>query len=263
MEWNKKKIIMAILFSIIIILSGIVMYFVITDETFLFRTIRKYFILPLLEIGFWAVFIFLFLMVMQSLIAPIPSELILLSGGMIFGFWGGIVVGIIGSMFSAWITYYISNQGGRSILEATGEKLGLVENVILVMDEWIESWGLWAIIIGRAVPVIMFDPVSYASGISNIKWKPYTVATFIGSIPRAIFYAWLGIQTLGDRDPSAIKDMSLKEFEKASSQFNLWFYIIFGVLVLMLILANIIAYFRQHEMKIEDKNIPSDNHNKK
>ncbi len=244
-QWSKKKIFMAIAFLVIVIVSVYVLILTIIDNTFLFRTIQDFFILPLLDIGFWAVLIFLLLMVLQSLIAPIPSELVLLSGAMIFGFWGGVILGIIGSMLSAAITYYVSNRGGRAILEATGDKISLADRMISIMDEWIESWGFWAIVVGRAVPVIMFDPVSYAAGISNIKPKQYYIATLIGSIPRAIFYAYLGYLMLDGRDPHVIKDLKQDEFEVISEQFNTIFFIIFGILVFMLIFANVLSYIKE------------------
>jgi len=254
-QWSPKKILMAIIFSVIILISIYVMILTIMDKTFLFTLIKNYFILPLLDLGFWAVFIFLLLMILQSLIAPIPSELILLSGAMIFGFWGGVILGVIGSMLSAAITYYVSNKGGRAILEATGEKLNLADRMISIMDEWIESWGIWAIIVGRAVPVIMFDPVSYAAGISNIKSKQYYIATFIGSIPRAIFFSYLGYLMLGGRDPHVIGTMSQDEFESVSGQFNTIFFVIFGVLVFMLVFANILSYIREkrNEKEMNEK----------
>jgi uncharacterized membrane protein YdjX (TVP38/TMEM64 family) len=245
MEWTPKKIVMAIFFVIIIIVSVIILALVILDNTFLFGIIKTYFILPLLRIGFWAVFIFLLLMIVQSLIAPIPSELILLSGAIIFGFWGGTILGLIGSMLSGSVAYYVSKQGGRAILEAAGEKMGLIDKFIMLMDEWISRWGIWAIIVGRAVPVVMFDPVSYASGISNIKAKPYLIATFIGSIPRAIFYSVLGTQMLGGRPASALETMSQTEFEVVANQFNTIFLVIFAVLISMLIFANILVYFQE------------------
>jgi uncharacterized membrane protein YdjX (TVP38/TMEM64 family) len=199
--------------------------------------------------GFWAVFVFLGLMVMQSLIAPIPSELVLLSGAMIFGFWGGTFLGLIGSMLSASITYYISNKGGRTILDATGEKMGIVNKTILIMDEWIESWGIWAIIVGRAVPFIMFDPISYAAGLSKIKAKPYYIATFIGSIPRGFFFSYLGVQLLGGRPASEIANLTQAEFETIGGQFNTIFLVIFGVLVAMLVIANIVSYIRDKKKR--------------
>ncbi len=240
---------MTVIFVLIILLSAVVMYFVITDETFLFTIIRQYFILPLLRIGPWAAVIFLLLMVAQSLIAPIPSELILLSGAMIFGFWWGTLLGIIGSILSGSITYYVSKQGGRSLLEAAGEKMSIANRMILLMDEWIERWGIWAIIVGRAVPVIMFDPISYAAGISNIKPKPYIIATTIGSIPRALFFSFLGMNLLGRHDPSYIAQLTQEEIQSASGQFNLIFFIIFGILVAMLVFANILSYMRERALK--------------
>jgi uncharacterized membrane protein YdjX (TVP38/TMEM64 family) len=252
-QWSKKKIFMAIAFIIIVIISIYVFVLTILDKTFLFSIIRDYFILPLIDIGFWAVFIFLLLMVLQSLIAPIPSELVLLSGAMIFGFLGGVILGIIGSMLSAAVTYYVSNKGGRAILDATGEKLSLADRLISIMDEWIESWGFWAILVGRAVPVIMFDPVSYAAGLSNIKPKQYYIATLIGSIPRAIFYSYLGFSMLGGREPAVIETMSQEEFETVSGQFNTIFFVIFGILVLMLVFANILSYVREKKRKETNK----------
>ncbi len=251
MEWTKKKILMALVFLLVMVVSVGVVILIFIDETFLFRIIKNVFIVPLLDIGFWAVFVFLILMVLQSLIAPIPSELILLSGAMIFGFWWGTLLGVLGSMLSAWITFYVSNKGGRVILEAAGEKMGFVDKFILVMDDWISRWGLWAIIVGRAVPVIMFDPVSYAAGISNIKWNHYTVATLIGSIPRALFYSWMGILTLNNREPSEIRYMSESEIESAAGRFNTIFYIIFAVLIIMLVIANFLGNRKQKQLQLE------------
>jgi len=118
--------------------------------------------------------------------------------------------------------------------------------MIVIMDEWIESWGFWAIVVGRAVPVIMFDPVSYAAGLSNIKPKQYYIATLIGSVPRAIFYSYLGFYMLLDgRDPHIIGTLDPDEFELLSERFNTIFFVIFGVLVFMLVFANILSYVRE------------------
>ncbi|MHA1199350.1 MAG: hypothetical protein ACTSQF_08405 [Candidatus Heimdallarchaeaceae archaeon] len=99
-EWTTKKILMVILFTLIIIISVAVLVWTFIDETFLFSLIRDYFILPLLDIGWWAYLAFLVLMIIQSLIAPIPSELVLLSAGMIFGLWPGMAIGVVGSVVS-------------------------------------------------------------------------------------------------------------------------------------------------------------------
>jgi len=243
-EWTTKKIVMVILFTLIVIISVAVLVWTFIDETFLFSLIRDYFILPLLDIGWWAYLVFLVLMIIQSLIAPIPSELVLLSAGMIFGLWPGMAIGVVGSVVSGVVTYFLAIKGGRPLIESAGEYVSLADKFILVVDIWIEKWGIWAIIVGRAVPLIMFDPVSYAAGLSNIKWKPYTLATFIGSIPRAYFFALLGSQMIpsGVTDLAAfIRNLSPSELKVVAEEFNLIFYIIFCVLVLMLVIASFLS----------------------
>lgn len=243
-EWTTKKIVMVILFTLVVIISIAVLVWTFIDETFLFSLIRDYFILPLLDIGWWAYLVFLVLMIIQSLIAPIPSELVLLSAGMIFGLWPGMAIGVVGSVVSGIVTYVLAVKGGRPIIESAGEYVSLANKFIIVVDIWIERWGIWAIIVGRAVPLIMFDPVSYAAGLSNIKWKPYTLATAIGSIPRAIFFAFFGASMI----PSGVTDIAEfirnlppDELKDVAGQFNTIFYIIFGVLVLMLVIASFLS----------------------
>lgn len=248
--WTRDKIFMSIIFGIVILISVALLIIIMLDDTILFRLTRDYFILPLLKIGWWIVPAFIGIMILESLIAPIPSELVLLSAGMLFGLWLGVFWGVLGSVLSGVLTYFLAVKGGRTIVEATGEKVNFIDRFVLVVDKWIEKWGIWAIIVGRAVPVIMFDPISYGAGLANIKWKPYTIATFIGSIPRAIFYCFLGVQLLDGNPPAYIEHLSQTEFEAAANQFNTIFFVIFGVLVLMLLISSIFTA----RLKDEEKN---------
>ena len=280
-EWTTKRILMVVLFSLLVLISVAVLIVSIVKKTFLFELVRDYFLLPLEAIGYWSILLFLVLMIVQSLIVPIPSELVLLAGGMLYGSWLGpwgvvlgVVVGVVGSVLSGIVTYYIANKGGRPILEVTGEHMKLADKFVFAMDLWIEKWGIWAIIVGRAVPVVMFDPISYAAGISNIKWKMYNLATFIGSIPRAIFYALIGYQMLnipvGFTIPKSIlydtfhfpiltfsgfdiHNLTSEQLDAVAGNFNLIFYIIFGVLVLMFVGATLVANRIQKKRELEQK----------
>ncbi|MGV9142247.1 MAG: hypothetical protein ACOC1X_04850 [Promethearchaeota archaeon] len=42
------------------------------------------------------------------------------------------------------------------------------------------------------LPFIAFDPIFYASGIIDLDGRKYSFGTFVGSIPRAFFYSFLG-----------------------------------------------------------------------
>jgi len=256
-QWTKDKIALAIIFSIIILASIALLIVIIVDKEFLFLAVRDWFIAPIIGIHVaWQVLLFLALMILQSLFAPIPSELILLSGGMIFGWVWGSVIGVAGSMVSSVITFYISKRGGRAIIDATGEKIGILKRSILVFDIWIKRWGLWAILVGRAVPVIMFDPISYAAGLANVKDWQYFLATFIGSIPRSIFYVFLGQQLLAGNPIEYILNLTPAEVDDVAGKFNTYFFIIFGILVFMFLLSNVIYYLLKRKQAKEANELP-------
>jgi uncharacterized membrane protein YdjX (TVP38/TMEM64 family) len=234
-EWTRDRIILAIIFVAIILVSIALLIMILVDDTLLFNFVRDFIIIPIdsLHVAL-QVLIFLGLMILQSLFPPIPSELVLVSGAILFGWAWGSVIGVVGSMFSAAITFYIAKRGGRSLIEAAGKKSGIIDRTVLIFDIWIKKWGMWAIIVGRAVPVIMFDPISYAAGLAKVRDGQYFLATLIGSIPRAIFYGWIGreldVYSVG---PDVAK------------QFNKYFFILFGVLIFMFLLSNIIYYIRE------------------
>jgi uncharacterized membrane protein YdjX (TVP38/TMEM64 family) len=234
-EWTRDRIILAIIFVAIILVSIALLIMILVDDTLLFNFVRDYIIIPIdgLHLAL-QVLIFLGLMILQSLFPPIPSELVLVSGAILFGWGWGSFVGIVGSMFSAAVTFYIAKRGGRSLIEAAGKKSGIIDRTVLIFDIWIKKWGMWAIIVGRAVPIIMFDPISYAAGLAKVRDGQYFLATLIGSIPRAIFYGWIG------------KELDVYSVgPDVAKQFNKYFFILFGVLVFMFILSNVIYYIRE------------------
>jgi len=216
-QYDKKTILYIIVFGVIVIFSVylfIYNYFI--DTTFLY-TIVLHFVNGVQMLGFWGIFLFIGIMAIQGLIIPIPSEIVLLSTGMIWGIWGGGFMGIVGSMAAGILCFYISRLGGRPLVEKfIGEK------AMLMADDFIEKNGIWAILISRTIPFIAFDPISYVSGLVEMDVKKYSVGTLIGAIPRAFFYAFLGA--------SFGIDPNNPNIEAQSNTFNLIFLIICAVL---------------------------------
>jgi len=126
-------------------------------------------------------------MIAQALAIPIPSEFILMCGGVAFGLLPGWVVGATGSVVAASMCFYISRKGGRPVaLRFVGER------EIEFADSWFNHWGMWAVLLGRFAPVIPFDPISYGAGLTQMKFKSFIIPTMIGTFPRALFYVFLG-----------------------------------------------------------------------
>jgi uncharacterized membrane protein YdjX (TVP38/TMEM64 family) len=127
------------------------------------------------------------MMIIQALAIPIPSELVLIAGGLAFEFPFGWLVGALGSIAAAMLGFYISRKGGRSLaIKLVGEK------GIKFADNWFNRWGAWAILLGRFAPFIPFDAISYSAGLTSMKLKNFMIPTIIGTIPRTLFYTSLG-----------------------------------------------------------------------
>ncbi len=127
------------------------------------------------------------MMVIQALAIPIPSELVLIAGGLAFAFPFGWLVGALGSIVAALVSFYISRKGGRSLaIKLVGEK------GIRFADNWFNRWGVWAVLLGRFAPFIPFDAISYSAGLTTMKLKSFMVPTVIGTLPRTLFYTSLG-----------------------------------------------------------------------
>ncbi|MEM3905967.1 MAG: VTT domain-containing protein [Nitrososphaerota archaeon] len=60
------------------------------------------------------------------------------------------------------------------------------------MDRWFQRWGSWTIILGRLVPFIPFDAISYLSGLTKVRIERFAFLTFLGSLPRCLLYAYIG-----------------------------------------------------------------------
>ncbi|MDX1813874.1 MAG: VTT domain-containing protein [Candidatus Bathyarchaeia archaeon] len=127
------------------------------------------------------------MMIIQALAIPIPSELVLIAGGLAFAFPFGWLVGALGSVVAALIGFYIAQKGGRGLaIKLVGER------GISFADNWFNRWGSWAILLGRFAPFIPFDAISYSAGLTSMKIKKFMIPTIIGTLPRTLFYTSLG-----------------------------------------------------------------------
>ena len=246
-HYDTKTIIYILLFVALIVASLVLLYVIyFVDNTILYKFVVEFFVNPVFRLGIlWGGILFVAIMGVQGLLVPLPSELILLAAGMIWGIYLGGLMGVIGSMAAALLCYYVSRRGGRPLAEKfVGEK------AIKIADNFIHKYGTSAIIIARVLPFMAFDPISYASGLVDLDIKKYSLGTFIGSVPRAFFYSFLGA-SLGISPPIIFED--LPDINAQSAFFNNILLIILVVLVSMFLVYYLLARY------YEKKNLEKDN----
>ena len=127
------------------------------------------------------------LMVLQSIAAPIPAFLITLSNAAIFGWWQGAILSWSSAMAGAALCFFIARVLGRDVVEKLTSK-GAMESV----DVFFEKYGNRTIMVCRLLPFVSFDFVSYAAGLTNMKFWSFFIATGIGQLPATIVYSYVG-----------------------------------------------------------------------
>lgn len=172
------------------------------------------------------------MMIIQAIAIPIPSELVLIAGGLAFGFPFGWLVGALGSIVAAVLGFYISRKGGRSLaIKLVGEK------GISFADNWFNRWGAWAVLLGRFAPFIPFDAISYSAGLTSMKLKNFMIPTIIGTLPRTLFYTSLGsfFGVTFDQLITSYRDTGEipAELQSMVSQFN---YVLLGVVAVIAVI---------------------------
>ncbi len=126
-------------------------------------------------------------MIVQAVLVIIPSEGVLVAAGMLMNPWEVTFWAGFGSILGASISFLIAKKGGRPIII----KL-LGEDTVKFMDGWVDKWGDKGVLIGRLIPFIPYDPISYLSGVTKMSFKKFSLYNTIGTIPRVIFFASIG-----------------------------------------------------------------------
>ncbi len=154
--------------------------------------------------GYWGI---AGLMLLENVIPPIPSEIIMplagfaaARGDMNLG-WA-IFSGTVGSVLGALLWYYIGKALGLARLcelaDRRGKWLGISSKEIVAVQKWfLHRGGYWAVGLGRLVPGIR-TYISVPAGITKMPFGRFFVSSTIGSL------AWITLLTLagfvlGDR----------------------------------------------------------------
>ena len=141
----------------------------------------------IVSFGLWAPVASCLLMVLQALAAPVPSFLITFANGLAFGVLWGWLLSLFGHVLAAAVCFGISRSLGRVPVEALVGRTGLQS-----ADRWFERWGLYAVFVGRLLPGVAFDAISYAAGLTGMRFRSFILATTLGIFPQTLLYSYLG-----------------------------------------------------------------------
>jgi uncharacterized membrane protein YdjX (TVP38/TMEM64 family) len=147
----------------------------------------------LLGFGPWAPVVSSLLMVMQSVVAPLPAFVITFANGMLFGWAWGALLSWSSAMAGAALCFYIARFAGRPVVE----KLAGGSKPLEISDLFFEKYGDRAVLVARLLPFVSFDIISYGAGLTPISFWRFFIATGIGQLPATLLYSYLGQNLTG------------------------------------------------------------------
>lgn len=134
--------------------------------------------------GTLAPLVYVVLLVVQAVVAPLPAPALAIAGGYGFGVIEGFFLTWAGSLVGGVISFWISRRFGRGFVAGSGP----VER----LDRFFEEHGTVLIFVLRLIPLVSFDAISYAAGLSSIRFRGFLLATAFGMAPGTFAFVYLG-----------------------------------------------------------------------
>jgi uncharacterized membrane protein YdjX (TVP38/TMEM64 family) len=143
--------------------------------------------------GMWGVLGSIGLMMAHSFV-PFPAELLACANGMIYGAIWGTVITWTGAMLGAALAFGLARRLGRPFVERM-----VAQRDWIVLDDWAAEKGWQVVLVGRFIPLIAFNLINYAAGLTRLTWWQFIWTTGLGILPMTVLMVVMGdnFETLG------------------------------------------------------------------
>ncbi len=135
--------------------------------------------------GLWGPILYIAIYTVATILV-LPSTVLNLAGGALFGPWLGSLWTTIGALVAAIIAFGFTRTVGRGLVERR------LAGYWRTLDAEIHQGGLLYIFSIRLLPVIPYGLVNFAAGLSSISWRDYVIGTALGTLPGVLPFVLLG-----------------------------------------------------------------------
>jgi membrane protein DedA with SNARE-associated domain len=143
-----------------------------------------------------------FLMVAESALIPIPSEVIMPFSGYLvstgkFNVIPVIIAGSVGNLVGSLIAYFVGVYLGRGFVVRYGKYVLLKKSHLELAESYFKKYGDRSTFISRLLPAVR-TYVSLPAGVAKMNLKKFAGYTLIGSVIWNLALTYIGI-TLGEQ----------------------------------------------------------------
>jgi uncharacterized membrane protein YdjX (TVP38/TMEM64 family) len=112
---------------------------------------------------------------------PFPAQILTFTIGAVYGPVGGVILSWVAAMAGAAVAFGLARWGGRPLAERFVPRAYLVK-----FDTWVERYGVRALLGLRLIPLVSFDLMNYAAGLSRVPWWTFLWTTGLGILPMTV-----------------------------------------------------------------------------
>jgi uncharacterized membrane protein YdjX (TVP38/TMEM64 family) len=183
MKEKSKNLINAIL---IICISVFFIYLIVRYQSFFkgisVRRLRGY----IISFGPLAALVFVVMYSLKPLLIVFPAMVFTILAGNIFGPLNGFFLTMVGLFLSGSLAFYLSRRLGKPFVAK------ITRGKLLKLDENIEVHGFKIMFLMRLSCIFPYDPLSYAAGLTKMRFRDFIIATMLGVFPEMLAYSFLG-----------------------------------------------------------------------
>lgn len=136
------------------------------------------------RLGPWGPVAMIGLMIAHCFV-PLPAEVLALCAGALFGTVYGTALIWCGAMIGALLSFGLARLLGRGAVEAL---LPARHHAALEHHDG----QITALLVSRFIPLIAFNLINYAAGLTRIGWWPFTWTTGLGILPLTTLMVAMG-----------------------------------------------------------------------
>lgn len=148
------------------------------------------------ERGKYAILVFLLIFALKPLVMVIPSTIMTITAGILFGPFYGFILSLTGIFISGTLAFALSRFLGKDFVNR------ILKGKVVSLNKNLNENGFKVLLLLRLPPVLPYDPVSYACGLSEIKYFDFITASVIGVMPETFCYSVIGENF---RNPMSVK----------------------------------------------------------
>lgn len=129
-----------------------------------------------------------------------PVTPLAVASGLAFSFWHGVLYTLIGALLNISLTFWLSRSLGQERFQ----------NLIIKHDSrgWVKNYlqsgqtkSFYILLLLRLMPVVPFTLLNYASGLGQISYGSYVLASLTGMLPGTLVMVNLGDKVLDTGSP--------------------------------------------------------------